>query len=208
MKDFKINLKLIVIIISNLVIILNCKFDNYQVKSALVSSSPNQKLLFGTMTTRDVRIPKSIGKDFQELLVFELIHKGFTVNFYNFQESFKESKKEDSKLPLNLRSAAGEFWNHNPIVEKQLIRQEIKEVSEKETFDLFLQGTISIQNNDITLERKEYNYIFLHLYSPDGNLIGMIRSTFDNKMLYESEQMREVVSRMADEFQKITSNRK
>lgn len=208
MKVLRLNHIASFFIIFLILICFNCKIDNYQVKSTLVSESPQKKLMFGAMTIRDVRIPKSIAKDFQDLLVFELIQKGFVINFYNFNDLAKEVKIENSKLPLNLRNAAGEFWNQNSVIEKHLVRNEIKEVSEKESFDLFLQGSISIQNNDLTLERKDYNYIFLHVYSPDGNLIGMVRSTFDNKMLYESEQMKEVVSKMAFEFQKITSSKK
>ncbi|MCW7506146.1 hypothetical protein [Leptospira paudalimensis] len=208
MKVLRLNRIASYFIIFLILISFNCKIDKYQVKSTLVSESPQKKLMFGAMTIRDVRIPKSIAKDFQDLLVFELIQKGFVINFYNFNDLAKEVKIENSKLPLNLRNAAGEFWNQNSVIEKHLVRNEIKEVSEKESFDLFLQGTISIQNNDLTLERKDYNYIFLHVYSPDGSLIGMVRSTFDNKMLYESEQMKEVVSKMAFEFQKITSSKK
>nr|WP_165780045.1 lipoprotein [Leptospira meyeri] len=187
---------------------ISCKFDEYQVRSTLVINSPKKKLMLGLIGTRDVRTPKSIAKDFQDLLAFELIQKGYEISFCNFQELYKEVKTEHSKLPINLRAAAGEFWNNNTNQEKQLLKGEIKELVEKEGSDFFLQGTVSIQNNDAILERKDYNYIFLHIYGPDGNMVGMIRSTFDNKILYESALMKEVAAKMALEFQNTISGKK
>lgn len=207
MKFTKKRTSKFIIFICLVVIQISCKIDEYQVKSTVVIDSPKKKLMLGLINTRDVRTPRSIAKDFQDLLAFELIQKGDVISFCNFQELYKEVKSENSKLPLNLRTAAGEFWNNHSIQERQLLKGEIKELGEKEGFDFFLQGSISIQNNESMLERKDYNYIFLHIYGPDGNMVGMIRSTFDNKILYESMLLKEVAAKMALEFQNTVSGK-
>ncbi len=181
-----------------------CKNNVYHVRSTLVSSAPKKKLILGLIENRDIRTPRSVPKDFHDLLKFELIQRGYLLFGFSFNESIKQTdpkKSESSSLPTSLRLAAGENWNQGYVAERLLVSAEIKELGIKEGFDLFLQGTISVQSNDKILERKDYNYIFLSIYNAEGVMVGMLSSTFDNKTIYESELLKEVASAMALEFQ-------
>ncbi|TGN08483.1 lipoprotein [Leptospira ilyithenensis] len=187
-------------------LVANCSRNPYNIRSAISSQSSSRKILVGYIENRDLKSLKQAPKNFKDLLQFELIKNGFNLVPYrkkNAHPGNKESSKDAiGSLPESLRRIAGENSYEDYKEEKLLDREEIRSLFRDETFDILIQGSISIQSNDQILDRKEYNYIFLHIFDHEGNNLGMISSTFDNKILYESELMKKVAEGLAFELKK------
>ncbi|TGN16950.1 lipoprotein [Leptospira idonii] len=183
----------------------SCKSNPYNIRSATASVSSQKKIVIGPIENRDIKSLRSIASDFQDLLKFELMKNNFVlvpIQKRKNKKDFDESKDMLGSLPIQLRKAAGENWNEVYSGDRLLDREEIKNLYLEDPFDLYLQGSISIQNNDRVLDKKEYNYIFLHIYDANGNSVGMITSTFDNEIMYESELLKKVADGIILEFQK------
>jgi hypothetical protein len=181
-----------------------CREQDYHVRSAKVSNNPQKKLVVGSIQNRDYKTAKSIARDFRDLFVFELLQKGYSLVLSNprLLDPEIDLKNEKSSLPLSLRKSAGEAAVQTNQWERHLDKSEIKSISQNDSFDYFLQGVVSIQSNEKILDRKDYNYIFLNVYDPEGNLVGMLNSSFDEKILGESELMRKVAYSLAQSFDK------
>jgi hypothetical protein len=181
-----------------------CRDQDFHVRSAKVSNNPQKKLLVGSIQNRDYKTAKSIARDFRDLFVFELLQKGYSLVPTNPRviEPELDLSNEKSSLPLSLRKSAGEASIQTNQWERHLEKNEIKGLARSEVFDFFVQGVVSIQSNEKILERKDYNYIFLNVYDTEGNLVGMLNSSFDEKILGESELMRKVAYSLAQSFDK------
>ncbi|BDA79616.1 hypothetical protein LPTSP3_g25460 [Leptospira kobayashii] len=189
-----------------LLLVVGCAKNPYNIRSAVSSGSSSRKVLVGYIENRDLKSLKQAPKNFKDLLQFELIKNGFNLVPYrknNINARNKEGNKDTiGALPESLRRIAGENSYEDYKEERLLDKEEIKSLSQNDSFDLLVQGSISIQSNDQILDRKEYNYIFLHIFDSEGNNLGMISSTFDNKILYESELMKKVVEGLAIELKR------
>lgn len=181
-----------------------CREQDYHVRSAKVSNNPQKKLVVGSIQNRDYKTAKSIARDFRDLFVFELLQKGYSLVPTNprLVDPEFDLKNEKSSLPLSLRKSAGEAAIQTNLWERHLDKSEIKSISQTDSFDYFLQGVVSSQSNEKILERKDYNYIFLNVYDTEGNLVGMLNSSFDEKILGESELMRNIAYSLAQSFDK------
>ncbi|MDZ4727673.1 MAG: lipoprotein [Leptospira sp.] len=182
----------------------DCRDPDFHVRGAKVTNAPQKKLMVGSIQNRDFKTPKSIAKDFRDLFAFELMQKGYSLIPVNVKmiERDMDLSGDKSSLPLSLRKSAGEASIVPNQLERLLDKNEIKSITQAESVDLFVQGVVSIQSNEKILDRKDYNYIFLNVYDTEGNLVGMVNSSFDERILGESDLMRKVASSLAQTFDK------
>jgi|GEM_PF-2647715 len=184
-----------------------CSKNPYNIRSVASSGSSARKIFVGYIENRDLKTLRQTPKDFKDLLKFELIKNGFNLISPRKKQTYQQVNKDHKKeiigsLPDSLRRIAGESDYDDRYDEKLLDKEEITQLAQAEKFDVFLQGSISIQSNDLILDKKEYNYIFLHVFDSEGNHLGILTSTFDNKILYESELLKKVAEGLAFELKK------
>ncbi|GBF52096.1 hypothetical protein LPTSP4_36340 [Leptospira ryugenii] len=184
-------------------LLLQCREADFHVRGAKVSKAPQKRMMIGSIQNRDYKTPRSIAKDFRDLFSYEMMQKGYSLLPipYKLLDPQVDLSSEKSSLPPSLRKVAGEATissNHN---ERLLDKNEIRTVIGNESVDYFVQGIVSIQSNERVLDKKDYNYIFLHIYDAEGNMIGMLNSSFDEKILSESALMRKVAFSLAQTFE-------
>lgn len=192
---------LLLIVVS---LFFQCKDPDFHVRGVKVSQTPQKKLIVGSIQNRDYKTPKSIAKDFRDLFSYELMQIGYSLVPIQpkLLERDLDMSGEKSSLPLSLRKSAGESSSSSSQIERLLDQKDIKLITNSESVDYFVQGVVSIQSNEKILDKKDYNYIFLNVYDTEGNLIGMLNSSFDEKILSESELLRKVAFSFAQTLEK------
>lgn len=189
--------------------LFSCNSNPYGLRIATSGNKNGKSVVFGLIDRRDISSQRSLAMNFKDMLEFEFFREGFTILQYipSVESPTEETKGENESyrtriglLPESLRKSAGEFNARVDYTLVSLSESEINDLSSRLNFDYFIQGSISVYSNNSILEETEFNILNLVVYGPQGNRLGMISSSFENRALYEANLMRKLCEEILLKF--------
>lgn len=83
---------------------------------------------------------------------------------------------------------------------KRLGKKEIVKLAKKTHSKFFIQGALSIQDNNEFIDTKKSSFIFLSIFDAQGELVGMINFAVEEDSLYEADDLKLACQEIVKKF--------
>lgn len=194
------------------VALMSC-FGKGEVRYQKIKRS-SKTIAMGFIENRDRSFQQGFSGNLRDMLSFELAGKGYATfdpDYSGFYKKTHTSKaKKDDLMPARFNNIAGEMRYSNVIINPQsrhLLPAEIRKLSQKNKFDIFIQGTISTMGGDIIMDEEVSTLVFLRLYDSRSNKVGLVNYRVSGKSLDDVDLLQEITSRIADHISRVGRSR-
>lgn len=170
-------------------------------------------LALGLIENRDYHYGANVAQDLSDLLTFELLKAGYQVQVVDpslieaLEPATPAAPKKNSDdtrdlMPEYMRNLAGEMRPRvaDRVRTRFLNPDEIRKLSQKTSFQYFLQGAISRNEAGNLVDPEESFLVMVNAFNADGTRSGAISFTVRNTSLAEAGFLKQVCARIAQAF--------
>lgn len=207
------------VLIISLFLVISCR-DYGQVRFAQYQEAEGNRVILGHFENRDMRFTPFTARNFQDMLRFELLLRGYSAGFLEREDWLRlEDGQETHSVPGEIEAADSDSYDLSVLPPslgdvagqispradarrtaepRRLGRVEIMDTLADLEADYFIQGAIGRGETGTILEIEEQSLVFVEVYGVDGNIVGVLNHRVRKANLADVDYLKVVCERIAE----------